>query len=93
MKTFCPVYEKDGHELIVLTKDFVADNHEEAWKIGMGSMLVECIILGMKYKEVREIDTEHLPHRKATLGGLPVALIAGPAFDEVAAGTPYEVAP
>ncbi len=86
--TFCPTYEKDGNEFIVLTESFVADNHEDAWKIGLGSMLVECILLGMKYKDVREIDRENFPHRKANVGGLPVAVFAGPLFDSPECAAP-----
>lgn len=86
--TFCPTYEKDGNEFIVLTESFVADNHEDAWKIGLGSMLVECILLRMKYTAVREIDREHFPHARATINGLPVAVFKGPLFDALAHARP-----
>lgn len=87
-ETWCPVYEKDGHELIVLHPSFVADNRDEAWEIGMGSMLVECVLWGVKYLRVQQIDMKNTPHHPADLGGMPVALIAGPLFEtaEVAHG-------
>ena len=80
-ETWCPVYEKDGHEMIVLLPSFVADNEDDAWKIGMGSMFVECVLWGVKYLRTQRIDMKNTPHQPADLGGTPVAIIAGPLFD------------
>jgi len=80
-----PVFEKDGHELVVLTEDFAGKDAEEAHKIGWGGALVEGVILGMRFTtKVREVDVSNFPHRAAMLGGVPVALISGPLFDEAA---------
>ena len=79
---YCPVYEKDGNRLIVVTKEFVGKDEEQAKHIGWGSMLVECILLGMKYTgDIITIDVE-VPHISADLGGVPVAIVSGPVFDE-----------
>lgn len=85
---WCPVYEKDGDEMIFLRSDFRADDEDTAWKIGLGSMLVECILWGIKYKRVIGINRENFPHRKASIAGYPVAIIAGPHFDEAAEEMP-----
>lgn len=83
--TFCPVYLKDGNELIVLLKSWTAPEEEDAYKIALGSMLVECILYGMKFKEVRSIDVNNLRHYQTKLGDVPVAIISGPVFDQVVA--------
>jgi hypothetical protein len=84
-ETWCPVYAKDEHELIVLHPTFVADNEDDAWKIGMGSMLVECVLWQVKYLRVQRIDMANTPHVVADLGGTRVALIAGPSLVEAGA--------
>jgi hypothetical protein len=82
-KAFVPIYEKNGNRFFVLTEDFVGTTEQEAREIGLGSMLVECIFWGMTYtKEILEMDTSHCPHVEATLGNVPVGVIAGPLFDE-----------
>lgn len=82
---FCPVYEKDGNEFIVLMNDFRADDEETAWQIAMGSMLVECVLWGCRYaKRIVSIDRSNFPHRNADLAGVPVAIITGPYFEEAA---------
>ena len=79
---YCPVYEKNGNRLIIVTEEFVGKDEEQAKHIGWGSMLVECIILKMKYTgDIINIDGD-LPHVAADLGGVPVAILSGPAFDE-----------
>lgn len=79
---YCPVYEKEGNRLIVVTEEFVGNDEEQAKQIGWGSMLVECILLGMKYTgDIINIDGE-IPHISANLGGVPVAIFSGPVFDE-----------
>lgn len=82
-QTFAPVFEKDGNEFIVCHTDFVADNEETAREIGLGAMLVECILLGMKSSgRVLAFDAKRLPHVPARLGFYDIAIVAGPAFDE-----------
>jgi len=85
---WCPIYEKDGNELIVLSPDFRADNEETAKQIGLGSMLVECIVWGMKYLRVQGINRELFPHVKAQLNRCPVAIISGPLFDACSTPAP-----
>lgn len=83
MPSYVPIFEKDGNRLFVLCEDFRADNEYDARKIGWGAMLVECVVLGMKFTyEVIELP-KIIPNRKAELGGYPVAIISGPMFDEV----------
>lgn len=79
---FVPIFEKDGNRLFILYDDFRADNEYDARQIGWGAMLVECVVLGMKFThDVMEL-LENIPNRKAELGGFPVAIISGPMFDE-----------
>jgi hypothetical protein len=89
MKVWVPTYTKDGHRLIIPSKAFQATTKDDAGFIGLGSMLVECIILGMKFDgmdKVMEIDTEHFPHTKAYLGNVPVLIFEGPEFDKAVSG-------
>ena len=86
---WCPVYEKDGNEFVILSSDFRADDEETAHKIGLGSMLVECILWQMKFVRVTPLNRKLFPNRKASIQGCPVAIIAGPHFDTVAEGTAY----
>lgn len=81
---WCPVYEKDGNEFVILAPDFRADDEETAHRIGLGSMLVECVVWQMKFARVQGVNAKHLPHRAAEIQGCPVAIIAGPYFEEVA---------
>ena len=85
-KTFVPIYEKDEDKFFIIAPDFVGKSSEEARQIGLGSMLVECILWGIDYTgEVREIDPDNIPHRKASLGTVgTVGVISGPLFDSAA---------
>ncbi len=86
---FAPVFSKDGHEFIVTESAFVADNEQTAREIGLGAMLVECIILGMAYtKRTLEFDPENTPHIRAEIGPLVVAVISGPMFNSRDAALP-----
>jgi len=79
---YCPIFEKDNNRLIVVTEEFVGEDEEQARHIGWGSMLVECILMGMKYTgDILNIDGE-IPHIAADLGGVPIAILSGPVFDE-----------
>ena len=80
---FVPIFEKEGNKFFILTEEFIGKDKLEATQIGIGAMLVECIICGVTYiSEVREIDPKNTPHLVAKLGPLPVAIISGPIFDE-----------
>lgn len=79
---FVPIFEREGNKLFVLQEDFRSDNEEEAKHAGMGAMLVECMLMKMKYTgEVKEIDPKSTLHARATIGHTPVAVIEGPLFD------------
>ena len=81
---FVPIFEKDGNKFFIPAEDFVAEDSWDASKIGLGASLVECILLDMKYTgENMEIDPENIPHRKAMLGSIAVAIIDGPLFETV----------
>ena len=80
---FVPVFEQDGNKFFVVHPDFVGSDEDEAMEIGYGSMLVECILMDMKFTfTVKEIDAENIPHVKANLGNCTVAVFEGPLFQE-----------
>ena len=83
---FAPVFEREGNRLIILHQDWVADDREGAWQIGLGTQLVECILYGIKNThDVVEIVDGQIPHFPAKLGAFSVALISGPMFDKYTA--------
>ena len=83
MITFVPVFSKDSNQFFILTADFACDDKEAAYQTGLGAMLVECVLLGMEFTgKAIEIDTENMPHVKANLSKIPVAIISGPLFEE-----------
>lgn len=85
-KVFVPIYKTDdGHTIFFASKRFCADTYDEAYIIGLGSMIVECVLLHLHFERVEEIDMVNTPHVPATLGLGRVAIIAGPLFDEAAA--------
>ena len=82
-KVFVPIYRKEDNRFFVVHPDFAGETREDAHNIALGSMLVECILLGMTYeKEIKQIDPQNTPHRKTDLNGYEVAIIAGPLFEE-----------
>jgi len=85
---FVPIFEKEGNRFFIPCEEFIGKDELEARQIGLGAMLVECILCGMTYtKEVEEIDPENTPHVTAKLGPLPTAIISGPLFDQVSEST------
>jgi hypothetical protein len=81
---FVPVFEKDGNRLLLCPGRFWVELEEEALRIGYGSVLVECILLGMKFiGEVIEVDPNNTKHVRASIDNVPVAIISGPSFDQV----------
>ena len=76
-----PIYKKDGNEFFIREEEFAADEEWEATKIGFGSMLVECVLLGTKFVRVQEINEHNIPHVTANLADYPIAIISGPLFD------------
>lgn len=89
---YAPVFEREGNRLIFLHESFVADTEEDAWKIGLGASLVECVLYGVRptHESVAIVDG-NIPHFPAKLGQMPIALISGPMFDEYTAPLSAEV--
>ena len=84
---FGPVFTRDGNEFIIPARNFVADDEESARMIGLGAMLVECILFGMTWTHRVISVSGPLPHTVGRLVGgglvpLEVAIIAGPMFDD-----------
>ena len=82
---YCPVYKKDEDKFIIKLEDFVGKDHEEAMKIGWGSMLVECVLWNIDFtNQVIEVDPKNFLNAPGTLGDqVPVAFFEGPLFDGV----------
>ncbi len=54
-----PIFEKDGREFVVPYANMVGDSEDEAWEIGLGTMLVEGILMGFKATDRHlELDDE-----------------------------------
>jgi hypothetical protein len=52
-------------------------------QIGWGTMLVECVLLKMKFtNEVKEIDVANIPHIAAELNPYHVGIVEGVIWDE-----------
>lgn len=77
---FVPVYTKDGNEFILPYSGQLFDTEDEAWKVGLGTSLVEGVLDGYRHHRTMEIDPDNLPHIKARLGAADVCIIAGPLF-------------
>jgi len=83
MPKWCPVFVKDENEFIIQYEDLVFSDESTAWKAGWGTSLVEGVLLGFVFTG-RSVDVEQgLINRRSKLGGMPVAVIAGPLVDEV----------
>ena len=78
-----PIFEKDGNRFIAPYRDFVGKNEKEAWEIGIGASLVECIIWGARFTGDTCPVTDDLRGYEAKLNGATVALISGPLYDEL----------
>ena len=80
----CPIFEKEGNEFVICTNDFIGSDTEQAMNIGRGTSLVEAVLWRCTFTG-RVIDvTEGVKHITAKLGNVPVAIIKGPLFDDVA---------
>ncbi len=80
---YCPVFkDKDGNEMIILTRDFACLEEADVFVIAIGS-IVEQLLWGVTY--AKRYVTLHLEegmkHIPGHMGNTPVALIAGPLFD------------
>ena len=74
-----PILEKDGQRFIVNTRDFVGKDKLEAMEIGIGRMIVECIIWGAKYTgevlDIQQAETDGVQVTEAMLLNCPVYLL------------------
>lgn len=76
-------HKETGNEVVLLGSQYVADNHDDAFNIMLGMMLVEGVILGLERIEVRAFDPAHTPHVPAQLGHNAVIIVGGPSFSDV----------
>lgn len=76
---YAPIFEQGGVRFIFLYADTSPASEEEAWKIGWGMALVECILLGCKYHgEVLAWNPADDPKcQQGELGGKRVAVVGG----------------
>lgn len=80
--TFVPIFEKDGNKLFLLYESFTANDEDHAFNIGFGAF-VEAFTYDMTFTErVLEVNIKNIPHIKAEIGNMSVAVISGPMFDE-----------
>lgn len=89
---YVPIFEKDGNKFFLLSLDFVGKTRSEAEEIGLGSMFVECILMGMKYgHKTIEINADEsgsfsIPHVKAKICGCDCCIIDGKILDDIVCG-------
>jgi hypothetical protein len=76
---YAPIFERGGVRFIFLYADTSPSSEEEAWKIGWGMALVECILLGCKYHgEVLAWNPADDPQcQQGELGGKRIAVVGG----------------
>ena len=80
-RQFVPIFEKDGNRFIAPLKGFVGTDETEAWKIGIGASLAECIMWGARFTGDTLELSDDIPYVEASLQGNRVAIISGPHFD------------
>lgn len=80
-KLFVPIFEKDGNRFVVGHPDFGGADEDEAWEIGCGAALVECILWGARFTGKTLDATDNIMAVKTTLGRTRIAVISGPIFD------------
>jgi len=78
---YSPIYEKNGERFLIACRGFVGKDKIEARDIGLGSMFVECIVMGCKYTtdlcSIPENETEgELKVISGTLGNVPVYILS-----------------
>lgn len=81
-RDFAPIYSKDDYTFVIPNKDQIGHTAEEAWKIGLGTQLVEGIMLGFRSTGRTLELTDNVLHVPAKLGSTDIALLSGPLFDE-----------
>ena len=74
-----PIFEKDGQEFIVPSENMVGVSEDEAWRIAMGTMFVEGVLLGFKatnrYLELNDDGQATVKGRHAKLGSWDVVVL------------------
>lgn len=84
MTRYFPVWEKQDNCFIFPYEDMAGDDETEATKIALGMMLVEAVLWNMTYTgTILDLADKNLPHIKAKLAGLDIALVSGPLFNSV----------
>ena len=75
-----PIFEKDGQEFVVPSENMVGASEDEAWRIGMGAMFVEGILMGFKdtgrYLELDDEGRATVKGWHAKLGSWDIVIIA-----------------
>ena len=81
---YCPVYEQESNLFIIAHSAYIADNEEDAQKIGIGSM-PECVAFNFNFtKKVMKVNKgEGLEHVRAKLDEIDILLIGGKLFDSI----------
>lgn len=84
---YCPIFEKEGNQLIICRTDFLATSENSADRIGI-SAISECVSYDIRYtgktvevsKGMRHVAADLVRHDLKTL---KVGIISGPLFDKV----------
>lgn len=70
---YTPIFEKDGREFVVPYANMVGDTEHEAFKIAMGTILVDSILLGFKVTNpIRYLELDN--DGKCNVKGWPAQL-------------------
>ncbi|KKM25670.1 hypothetical protein LCGC14_1592700 [marine sediment metagenome] len=76
-----PIFEKDGLEFVVPYASMVGDSEDEAFKIAMGAMLIDGVLLGFKatnpvrYLELDDDGKAHVTGWNAKMGLWDVVIL------------------
>lgn len=82
MTEYVPVFDKEGNKVVFAYSGWVGKTEDEAWKIGVGS-IVEQVQYGVRFDKVLAIVDKQLEHFETKLGPATVFLIEGPEFNKL----------
>lgn len=75
---YAPVFEKNKDQFVVMLDPFIGIDQQDAWEIGIGASIVECVIWGATFTH-KVIDVSNgIMGAEAYLGDVPIVIIAGP---------------
>lgn len=78
MSVHIPIFKKDDKEFFIISPNHLGDTEDEAWKIGIGTQLIDGSMYQFKFtgrtEEVTDFQKVHMP---GTLGKLSVGIISG----------------